>query len=281
MTETAFDPTHAPRITHHAPLPPKKHLFGVNVSATTYDETVAAVLAMAAAGRGGAVEFMCVHGLVECQTDAAFRDALNEFDIVATDGQPVRWAINHFHKAGLADRVYGPECTWRLCRAAAAAGVSVYFYGSSPEVIAALTANALKAFPDLKIAGAESPPFRPLTADEDAAVVGRVNASGAGLLFLGTGCPRQELFAARHRRDIRAVQLCVGAAFDLHAGVKSMAPAWMQKRGLEWLFRLVQEPRRLWKRYLVYNSIYAAMVAREWARRIGSPDAPAACGFAK
>lgn len=269
--ESAINPTHAPRSTLHAPLPAKRPLFGVHVSATTYDETVEAVLGLARAGAGGAVEFMCVHGLVECQSDPAFRDALNSFDIVATDGQPVRWAMNHFHNAGLADRVYGPECTWRLCRAAAAAGVSVYFYGSSPEVIAALTANALRAFPDLEIAGAESPPFRPLTAAEDADIVERVNASGAGLLFLGTGCPRQELFAARHRRDIRAVQLCVGAAFDLHAGVKSMAPAWMQKRGLEWLFRLAQEPRRLWKRYLVYNSIYAGMVVRESVRWHGRP----------
>ena len=118
-------------------------------------------------------------------------------------------------------------------------------------------------FPALKVAGVESPPFRPLTPEEDRETVRRINASGAGLVFLGTGGPRQELFAHAHRRSIRGVQVCVGAAFDFHAGTKRMAPPWMQKRGLEWLFRLTQEPGRLWKRYLVQNSTYVLLFLRE------------------
>src|SRR5204863_3570670 len=146
----------------------------------------------------------------------------------------------------------------RLCRAAAAAGVSIYLYGGNPAVAEKLRANLLAACPGLEIAGYEAPPFRALTPDEDEAVVERINASGAGLVFIGLGCPKQDHFAFEHRDRLRAVQLCVGAAFDFHAGVKKMAPAWMQRRGLEWLFRLGQEPGRLWRRYLVTNSRFVA-----------------------
>jgi N-acetylglucosaminyldiphosphoundecaprenol N-acetyl-beta-D-mannosaminyltransferase len=150
---------------------------------------------------------------------------------------------------------------WRLCEQAAQERVSIYLYGSSPETISALQAKLQAAFPDLEIAGAESPPFRPLSAAEDEAMVERVNASGAGLMFLGLGCPKQDYFAAAHVDRIQAVQLCVGAAFDFHAGTKAIAPKWMQRRGLEWLFRLYQEPGRLWKRYLVTNSIFIYKLA--------------------
>src|SRR5262249_11005342 len=120
----------------------------------------------------------------------------------------------------------------------------------------------LRRFPALLIAGAESPPFRPLTPEEDADVVERINASGARLLFIGLGCPKQDLFAYEHREPLRVVQLCVGAALHSPAGVKKRASAWMQKRGLEWLYRLGQEPRRLWKRYLVTNSIFLMKLVR-------------------
>jgi exopolysaccharide biosynthesis WecB/TagA/CpsF family protein len=178
----------------------------------------------------------------------------------------VRWALNYFHAANLTDRVYGPELTFRLCRAAGDAGVSVYLYGSQPNVLAALQDKLLATFPKLKIVGAEAPPFRPLTAEEDAAVVERINSSGAGIVLLGLGAPKQEIFAYEHRQSIAAVQLCVGAAFDLHAGTRKMAPAWMQRNGLEWLFRLCQEPGRLWKRYLVRNARFVGLFAREALR---------------
>ncbi|HTL30732.1 MAG TPA: WecB/TagA/CpsF family glycosyltransferase [Tepidisphaeraceae bacterium] len=125
-----------------------------------------------------------------------------------------------------------------------------------------LIANLRHAFPTIQIVGAESPPFRPLTPEEDQQVIDRINNSGAGLVFLGTGCPKQELFAYHHRKSIKGVQLCVGAVFDFHAGVKKVAPPWMQKRGLEWLFRLSQEPKRLWKRYIIYNSIFLRLTAK-------------------
>lgn len=138
---------------------------------------------------------------------------------------------------------------------------------AGPQVVEKLRDNLLDRLPDLEIAGYESPPFRPLTPEEDAEVVRRINNSGAGIVFIGLGCPKQDLFAYEHRDRIHAIQVCVGAAFDFHAGSQPMAPSWMQKRGLEWLYRLIQEPRRLWRRYLVTNSVFLAKLAVAMCRR--------------
>lgn len=243
-------------------FPVKRDLFGVGVSVTHYDEVVDTLIAAAKRSESALADFMPVHGLVTAATDSTWRAQLNDFDIVAPDGQPVRWALNRFHKARLSDRVYGPELTRRLCVAAGKQGVSIYLYGSTPQVIDKLNVELPRQCPGLVIAGSESPPFRPLTDEEDAAMVERINASGAGLLFIGLGCPRQEQFAWAHRDRIKAVQLCVGAAFDFHAGMKPMAPAWMQKRGLEWVFRLASEPRRLARRYFVTNTLFSLFVLR-------------------
>lgn len=245
------------------PRPVRRDVFGVFVSATSYSEVINWCLDRARLGKGGCVDLMPVHGLISSTQDQKYCAMMNAFDVIAPDGQPVRWTLNFFHKAGLTDRVYGPELTIRLCAAAAEAGVPIYLYGSSPEVIEKLKANLLAKYPSLIIAGAESPPFRPLTPQEDAEVIKRINDSGAKLVFLGTGCPKQEIFAYEHRHSIKGVQLCVGAAFDFHAGKKKIAPAWMQKRGLEWLYRLCSEPKRLWKRYLVTNSIFIGLVIKQ------------------
>ena len=153
--------------------------------------------------------------------DENFRNALNGFDMVCPDGHPVRWALNSLYKLKLKDRVYGPDLMLMLCRRAAAEKIPIYLYGSTPEVLDGLKENLSKRFPGLMIAGAESPPFRKLTAEEDKAIVERINASGARLVFIGLGCPKQELFAFEHKASIKAVQLCVGAAFDFLAGYKA------------------------------------------------------------
>jgi len=235
---------------------PRHDLFGVKVCPTTYDQAVAWSIQRARTGQGACVDLMAVHSLVTASRDRRYQDRINTFEVVAPDGQPVRWGLNYFYRAGLTDRVYGPEFTIRLCKAAADEGVPIFLFGGTDEVLAKFVARLKEKFPRLQIAGAEAPPFRSLTPEEDAAVIERVNQSGAGLMFIGIGCPKQEHFAFEHRHSIHAVQLCVGAAFDFHAGVKKIAPAWMQRRGLEWLYRLVSEPGRLWKRYLVTNSIY-------------------------
>ena len=262
------------------PFPKKVDLFGgVKMTPTTYAEVIDVLIRCAQARQPATADFGAVHVLATAARDAAFRETINALDIVAPDGQPVRWALNYFHRAGLTDRVYGPELMRRLCKAAADAGVSIYLYGSSPQVIEKLSTNLKAMSPALVIAGAESPPFRALTDAEHDEVAARINASGAGLVFIGLGCPKQEAFAYRHRRSIRAVQVCVGAAFDFHAGVKPTAPAWMQKRGLEWLYRLVKEPGRLWKRYLVTNTTYCLLFAKHAAlkrvRRRPATDATA------
>lgn len=257
--------------------PRKFGLFGVDISAVTCDEACDAILVAARRRDSAVVSAFPVHAVIEAATQPDFADKVNRFAIITPDGQPVRWALNWLHGAKLKRNVRGSELMWQLCERAAEEGVSIYLYGSSPETIAALERNLRSAFPEIEIAGAESPPFRALSSEEDAAMVDRVNASGAGLVFLGLGCPKQDHFAAAHVDRIRAVQLCVGAAFDFHAGTKSSAPEWMQRRGLEWLYRLVQEPRRLWKRYLVTNTLFVgkltAQLVRQFVFRIARPAA--------
>jgi exopolysaccharide biosynthesis WecB/TagA/CpsF family protein len=241
--------------------PPKVDLFGLRVSVTAYDDATAAILETARERVSGVVSCHAVHAIVTASRDPLLRDKVNTFDMVTPDGQPVRWALNLLHSAGLTERVYGPELMLRICGAASDAGVAIYLYGGNPAVAERLQSNLLAKFPKLQIAGYEAPPFRSLSPEEDRAVVDRINRSGAGVVFIGLGCPKQDLFAYDHRDVIHAVQVCVGAAFDFHAGVKPMAPAWMQRRGLEWLYRLCQEPGRLWRRYLVTNSLFLGKLA--------------------
>lgn len=246
--------------------PDKVDLFGVSVTPTTYAEAAQLIVDAARKKQSALVSCYSTHSLVEACCKPTLSEAAACFDMITPDGQPVRWALNILHQTGLNDRVYGPELTLKVCGLAAAQGVGVYFYGSTPEVISALQANLAIRFPDLNIAGSEAPPFRALTAIEKADTVARINRSGAGIVFIGLGCPKQDYFAYEHRHNIKAVQVCVGAAFDFHAGTQKMAPAWMQKRGLEWLFRFSREPRRLWRRYAITNSIYLLLLAKAWLR---------------
>jgi exopolysaccharide biosynthesis WecB/TagA/CpsF family protein len=250
--------------------PPRRPLLGVPVSLTTYGEAEDAVVAAVREGRPAVVDALAVHALAEAVRRPEVGRAVAHCELVTPDGQPVRWALNLLHGAGLRERVYGPELMRRLCARAAEEGIAIYLYGSTPEVLHGLRRSLRERFPALLIAGFESPPFRPLTPEEDREAVARIEASGAGIVFIGLGAPKQELFAALHKGRIRAVQVCVGAAFDFLAGTKPMAPAWMQARGLEWLFRLWSEPRRLWRRYLVANSWFVVRMGVELARHVSS-----------
>ena len=243
--------------------PEKYRLLGIDVSRTDYDDAVKAVIQAAQQRIPAIVTHLPIHGIVVASRDADLGAKINSFDIVAPDGHPVRWALNMLYKTKLADRVYGPEMMLRLTRRAAETGVGVFLYGSSPEVVEKLSMNLIRLFPSVRIAGYESPPYRRLTEREDDAAVARINGSEAGLIFLGLGCPLQDIFAYEHRDSIKGVQVCVGAAFDFHAGTKKIAPGWMQRNGLEWFYRLTQEPGRLWRRYLITNSIFLAKVFRE------------------
>jgi exopolysaccharide biosynthesis WecB/TagA/CpsF family protein len=249
--------------------PAKYDLFGVRVAASDYNQIVDIVAGAARERLPAIISLHAVHAIVESTRDPDLLAKVNRFDAVLPDGQPVRWALNQLYGVGLRERVYGPELMLRLCARAADDGIPIYLYGSTPDVLALLEHNLLNKFPALQIAGAESPPFRALSGEEDDEVVRRINESGAGILFVGLGCPKQDHFAADHVGRIRAVQVCVGAAFDFHAGTKPMAPTWMQRRGLEWLYRLCREPRRLWRRYLQTNFIFVLRWLKHAAGRAG------------
>lgn len=240
---------------------------GVLVSRTTYADATDSIVQAARAGVSMVAAATSVHGLTIGATDAEFGKILNSFELVTPDGQPVRWAMNLLYGARLTDRVYGPTLMRWVCGAAASLNLGVYFYGGRPEVLDRLVARLSRNEPGLRIAGYSSPPFRALTPAEDANEVERIRASGADLVFVGLGCPRQERWAAAHRDQLALPLVCVGAAFDFYAGAVRQAPAWMQAAGLEWLFRVLMEPRRLWRRYATHIPIFVFLVGRQLAQQ--------------
>jgi exopolysaccharide biosynthesis WecB/TagA/CpsF family protein len=254
-------------------FPSRFPIAGVMISSTDYAEATAAILMAAGAGRSALVAATSAHGVVTAATDSHFGQVLNSFDLLTPDGQPIRWGLNLLYHRQLVDRVYGPTLLLHVCQAAAHAGVGVYFYGARQEVLASLVQRLMDRVPGLFVAGFRSPPFRPLTREEDTEDIRAIKRSGAGIVFVGLGCPRQERWAYEHRDRLRMPLVCVGAAFDFHAGVLRQAPSWMQARGLEWLFRLIMEPRRLWRRYARSVPLYAALVARQYMLSRLSPEA--------
>lgn len=210
--------------------------------------------------------FTNAHSLVTARQDAALARALAGAQMCLPDGAPVAWLLGRV--LGHAQpRVSGPDLMWAYLEQAAATGEAVFLYGGSPSTLAALQDRLGRALPALRIAGAVSPPFRPLQADEDQAMVESINASGARTVWVGLGCPKQELWMHEHLGRIRPVMLGVGAAFDFHAGSLARAPRWMQAAGLEWLHRLLQEPRRLWRRYLHTNAAFVGAAAAQLLKR--------------
>jgi N-acetylglucosaminyldiphosphoundecaprenol N-acetyl-beta-D-mannosaminyltransferase len=251
--------------------PGKRNVLGVLVDSIDYDRTVERVLVAAREHRPLALTALAVHGVMTGVRDRGHAARLNSFDVVAPDGQPVRWALNLLHRTGLRDRVYGPALTGRVLRACADEGLPVYLYGSTVDTVERLASALSARLPGLKIAGVEASKFRPARPGEEADIAARIDGSGARLVLVGLGCPRQEVFAHVLRPLLDMPLLAVGAAFDYHAGVRAPAPSWMQRAGLEWCWRLAAEPRRLWRRYLLLNPAY---LARLWAQktRLWAPE---------
>ena len=203
-----------------------------------------------------------VHSVVTADQDMKFARVIHEADLATPDGMPIAWMIRALGSPRQ-ERINGPDLLWRLCRLFSRNGTSVYFYGGSKFTQMNLRARLINAFPELQIAGMVSPPFRHLTRAEDDADVKAMNDSGAGVVFVSLGCPKQEYWMAAHRSRINAVLIGVGAAFDYHAGTLRRAPIWMQQIGLEWLYRLAKEPQRLWQRYLFTNSLFVLGATRQ------------------
>jgi N-acetylglucosaminyldiphosphoundecaprenol N-acetyl-beta-D-mannosaminyltransferase len=237
-------------------LPRKKNLFGVNYSITKYEDATRIIINKAVKRSSFAVSALAVHGLIECYKKPELKTKVNKIDLIVPDGQPVRWALNSFFKARLRDRVYGPKLTWQVLSAANDLGLAVFLYGSTKNVLHRLSENISASFPSIKIAGIHVDRFRDALPEEDEEDIQKINRSGAHIVLVGRGCPRQEIWVADHLGKINAAMMAVGAAFDFHAGTLKQAPLWMQNAGLEWLFRLSVEPGRLWRRYLFTNTTF-------------------------
>lgn len=204
-----------------------------------------------------------MHGVMEARQDPAFRDVLNAADLVVPDGMPLVW-LSRLRGHSLKRRVYGPELMLVFCEQTVQQGYRHFFYGGGPGLAEELARTLCRRFPGLKVAGTYSPPFRPVTPEEEKEISGLIQATLPDVLWVGLSTPKQERWMYEHRSRLPVpVMVGVGAAFDLHTGRVKQAPHWMREHGLEWLFRLLREPRRLWRRYLVYGSKFVWYVALE------------------
>jgi N-acetylglucosaminyldiphosphoundecaprenol N-acetyl-beta-D-mannosaminyltransferase len=249
---------------------PAYPVLGVPLALTDYEGTLDWIDAAVMAGHRGYLCVAATHTVMACQEDPGLREAVLGADFTVPDGQPLVWALKAFgHR--LRDRVYGPELMDRACARAASTGRRFYLYGGrdEPGALDQLTRKLRDRHPGLQIVGGQSPPFRPMTPAESTAAAAEINAAQPDVVWVGLGVPRQEKWMASMRARLDApVLVGVGAAFDFHAGLVPQAPDWVQRAGMEWAFRLAQEPRRLWGRYLRYNPRFVAGFARQYARHL-------------
>jgi N-acetylglucosaminyldiphosphoundecaprenol N-acetyl-beta-D-mannosaminyltransferase len=246
--------------------PAKVPILGIPLALTNYDRTLDWIDDMVSARRRGYVSAAAVHLVMVSREDAATRDAVLGCSLAVPDGQPLVWAMRSLgHDAS---RVYGPELMARYCERSAKTGTRMYLYGGRNQgSLVQLALNLRQSYPGVKIVGGYSPPFRELTEEESDRVIDDINACGADVVWVGIGQPKQEKWMADVRDRLETpVLIGVGAAFDFHAGLIPQAPDWMQRMGLEWLFRLGHEPRRLWRRYLRYNPRFISGFARQYVR---------------
>lgn len=238
------------------------HIGGMRVNASNYTRIASRIIKRSADPTTHYICISNVHMTMEAWDDPDYRDIVNSSFLVTSDGMPLVWVLRmRGHKD--AERVYGPTLMLHVCEAAAKEGLPIGLYGGAPKVLDELKGVLLAKFPGLQIPVAISPPFGPVSPEQDAAYCKAINESGARILFVGLGCPKQERWMHAHKDSINAVMLGVGAAFNFHAGHVKQAPAWLQKIGMEWAFRFAMEPRRLWKRYLWHNPRFILLVLRE------------------
>jgi N-acetylglucosaminyldiphosphoundecaprenol N-acetyl-beta-D-mannosaminyltransferase len=242
-----------------------REILGVPVAMVDYDRAIAVMDQLIDRGERGYVCAAPVHALMVAQDDAEMLAALRGSTMVVPDGMPVVWAANALGEK-LHDRVYGPELMLRYSEHSAARGHRVWLYGGRDQgSLVQLALSLRRNHPGIQVVGGYSPPFRPLGDDEEETVARQINEARPDVLWVGIGVPKQEKWMARMREKLDVPVMCgVGAAFDFHAGRVSMAPGWMQERGLEWIYRTVQEPRRLLGRYLSTNPRFVAAFARQY-----------------
>ena len=241
--------------------PNKVRVVSLDVNVVEISDLIRQITALRSRG-GGYVCFSTVHMVMEGFDDPAYADRVNAADIVVPDGMPLVWMQKRLGRRE-AKRVRANDLMIALCAHAEAAGLSVGFFGASEAVIEAIKKRAAADFPRLRVAYAYSPPFRPLTETEDAAITAAINTADPDMLFVGLGCPKQENWMFDHRARLTTVSLGVGASFDFFAGNVRESPPWLGRLGLEWLFRLTQEPKRLWRRYLILNPRFVVQAVRQ------------------
>jgi len=242
------------------PVLPKRLIFGSTITTATAAQVQEAIFKAAEAKQGHYICFANVHMLMEADTDPAFQQILNRAYLALPDGAPVAMYLRRRYRIAQ-ERQPGMDWFPRLLQEAANRGVSVFFYGGQPAVLEILVHRAKENLPTLRIAGAVSPPYRALTPQEDAAYMAQINASGAGLVFVALGCPKQEKWMAAHQQAIHACMLGVGQAFLTYAGLEKRLPPALRKLPIEWLYRLILEPRRLFRRYALTNTRFLLKVA--------------------
>jgi N-acetylglucosaminyldiphosphoundecaprenol N-acetyl-beta-D-mannosaminyltransferase len=249
------------------PPPPTAEILGIPLAISDYEEVMDWMDAMIAADTRGYVTAAAVNLVMSAREQPETLAAVLGATLAVPDGQPLVWALHALGHAR-ATRVYGPDLMARFCARAARAGTPIYLYGGrNDEARRLLEDRLLERFPGLRIAGGSSPPFRALTPQEDEREIELINSSGAAVVWVGTGQPKQEQWMHQMRaRLLPPLLVGVGAAFDFHAGLVSQAPPWMRRNGLEWTYRLSREPRRLWRRYARYNPLFVAGFARQYLR---------------
>lgn len=244
----------------------KRNVLGILLDAVDYEAAVAQIIEAAKVPRPFGVTALAVHGVMTGVLDPYHRTRLNRLDLVTPDGQPVRWALDWLYHTRLPDRVYGPSLMLKVCSAAAREGLPIFLFGSRGEVLDRLAKNLRARTPGLIIAGKKPSAFRRITPEERDVLASEIRKSGARIVMVGLGCPRQEIFVYEMRERIGLPLLAVGAAFDFHAGFSREAPLWMQRAGLQWLHRFAQDPVRLWRRYVLLNPAYVALFAAQYLR---------------
>jgi N-acetylglucosaminyldiphosphoundecaprenol N-acetyl-beta-D-mannosaminyltransferase len=256
----------------------RANILGVGVSAINMRMALEAIDEWIARGETKYVCLTGVHGVIESYRKANIRDIHNFAGLVAPDGMPLVWLgrLKGFHHVS---RVYGPDLMLAVCERSVERGYRHFLYGGAPGVAELLASRLVARFSGLQIAGIHSPPFRPLQPDEDEEIVTQINRARPNIVWVGISTPKQEVWMAEHVKRLNSpVLIGVGAAFDFHAGLKRQAPRWMMRGGLEWLFRMIQEPRRLGPRYLINNPMFLVLVMLEMlckaaaAIRSSSPD---------
>jgi len=266
-TPTPSSPDTAERaaLAQDAVPPASVEVLGIPLALTDYERAIDWMDASIAAGHRGYICVAAVHTVMVCQEDRELREAVLGSDLTVPDGQPLVWAMNALGH-DLSSRVYGPDLMARYCERAALTGARMFLYGGRNQgALVQLALNLRTRYPGLNIVGGYAPPFRPLTGEEEDFILDEINRSQADVVWVGIGVPKQEKWMAAMRPRLKApVLVGVGAAFDFHAGLVPQAPSWMQSMGLEWAYRLLQEPGRLWKRYLRYNPRFVAGFLRQW-----------------